>query len=151
MTTTKEDAARQSAPVLTSAEGSPRSPQPDGAATPGPWLASNRMSRTHNHPERFWERHIHAADDLTLVGTASGASPDEAEANAELIVRAVNSHADLLAALKAVTEHMDRAGGDCDGMPECPWCRSGPDGEDHAANCELLMARAAVEKAEGRV
>jgi hypothetical protein len=58
---------------------------------------------------------------------------------------------ELLDALKALAEHMDRAGGDRDGMPECPWCKSGgPDGDEHAGNCELVAARAAIAKAEGR-
>lgn len=53
----------------------------------------------------------------------------------------------LVSALRALTEGMDRAGGDRDGMPECPWCHSGPgmglsdDGESHTADCELLKAR----------
>jgi len=48
----------------------------------------------------------------------------------------------LKAALKAVTDDMDRAGSDSYGMPECPWCWRGPDGDEHNADCELLAARA---------
>lgn len=54
----------------------------------------------------------------------------------------------LLEALKALSVHMDRVGGDRDGMPECPWCKHGPDGDDHAGNCELLAARDAITEAE---
>ena len=50
----------------------------------------------------------------------------------------------LAEALEKVTERMDRAGGDRDGMPECPWCRCGPDGDNHSPGCELDMARAAL-------
>ena len=57
---------------------------------------------------------------------------------------------DLLDALFALTDHMDRAGGDGYGMPECPWCRSQRDDNGHAAGCELIAARAAIAKAEGR-
>jgi hypothetical protein len=53
---------------------------------------------------------------------------------------------DLEGALKAVTEHMDRAGGDGYGMPECPWCRAqgSRDGDEnyHNGDCELAAARA---------
>lgn len=64
--------------------------------TPGPWLASNRTSKTHNHPERHWERHVHTSLDLVLIGTASGATQDECEVNARLIAAAP----DLLEAAK---------------------------------------------------
>lgn len=68
------------------------------------------------------------------------------EANAHLVAAAP----DLYAALTALAAHMDRAGGDADGMPECPWCGFGPDGDDHAGNCELVAAREALAKAEGK-
>lgn len=74
---------------------------------------------------------------------------------AEWIQRAAEdaaaSQRELLEALKAVTEHMDRAGGDAHGMPECPWCKAGPEYDTtHAGDCDLLKARAAIAKAEGR-
>jgi len=49
-----------------------------------------------------------------------------------------------LAALEQCLNGADRIGGDRDGMPECPWCRSGPDGDDHADDCDLVKARAAL-------
>jgi hypothetical protein len=63
----------------------------------------------------------------------------------------LDARRELLVALKAVTEHMDRAGGDGYGMPECPWCQSQrQDVEEHDADCALMVARAAIAKAEGR-
>lgn len=56
----------------------------------------------------------------------------------------------LKAALQDVTIGMDRAGGDRDGMPECPWCQSQGRPEDaeegyaHDVDCSLMMARAAL-------
>jgi hypothetical protein len=55
----------------------------------------------------------------------------------------------LTAALRAVTEHMDRAGADGYGMPQCPWCwcsfDTRRDGEiPHNGDCELVKARAAL-------
>lgn len=54
----------------------------------------------------------------------------------------------LIAHVKALTDNMDRAGGDGYGMPECPWCRAqdSRDGDDkwHHGDCELAAARAAL-------
>lgn len=56
----------------------------------------------------------------------------------------------LKVALQDVTIGMDRAGGDRDGMPECPWCQSQGRPEDaeegyaHDVDCSLMMARAAL-------
>ena len=90
---------------------------------------------------------IYAADGRSIADV-------DGSANAEFIVRCVNSHDDLLAALKWLAGDMDRAGGDGYGMPECPWCRAqdSRDGDDkwHQHDCELLAARAAIKKAEGR-
>lgn len=57
---------------------------------------------------------------------------------------------ELIAALKAVTEGMDRSGGDRDGMPKCPWCSDGPEGVGHLSGCVLPKARAVIGKAEGK-
>lgn len=50
--------------------------------------------------------------------------------------------------LQAVTDHMDRAGGDAYAMPECPWCHAQEtrEGDDkwHQSDCELAIARAAL-------
>jgi hypothetical protein len=70
--------------------------------------------------------------------------------DARFIVRACNAHDELVAALRAVTEDMDRAGGDGYGMPECPWCGWASDDGEHAVDCSLLKARAALSKAESR-
>jgi hypothetical protein len=74
------------------------------------------------------------------------------EANREFIAHAREDVPALLsaleatgAALRAVTDHMDRAGGDRYGDPECPWCLAQHDDDDaHNADCELLKARAAL-------
>lgn len=59
-------------------------------------------------------------------------------------VSAVAAERDRLkAALLDVTIGMDRAGGDRDGMPECPWCQSQGD-YDHSGDCALVAARAAL-------
>ncbi len=52
----------------------------------------------------------------------------------------------LQSALKAVTDDMDRAGGDGYGMPECPWCHAQTDDPEyqHKADCELAAARAVL-------
>ena len=63
-------------------------------------------------------------------------------------------------ALRAVTDRMDRAGGDGYGMPECPWCHRDGNGLDengnplheeecHDADCELLAARRILAGARG--
>lgn len=62
----------------------------------------------------------------------------------------------LKAALQDVTIGMDRAGGDRDGMPECPWCQSQGRPEDaeegyaHDVDCSLMMARAALTPHQGQ-
>lgn len=63
-------------------------------------------------------------------------------------IRAVNSHQALVEALRALTEHMDRAGGDAHGMPECPWCHADSNDNEHRGECELVQARAALAQAE---
>lgn len=55
---------------------------------------------------------------------------------------------EMVEALRAITAHMDRAGGDAYGMPECPWCKAGPHGDDHRGDCELSKAREVLAKAE---
>jgi hypothetical protein len=55
---------------------------------------------------------------------------------------------ELYDALKALAFGMDRAGGDAHGMPECPWCKAGPDGDDHRGDCELAQAREVLAKVD---
>jgi hypothetical protein len=47
-----------------------------------------------------------------------------------------------LAVIRSALDGMDAAGGDRDGMPECPWCRS--DGSYHTEGCALVAARLAL-------
>lgn len=110
------------------------------AHTPGPWRAS-------------WGRYLPILAIINgkdaQIGRAESfgqISDAECEANASLIAAAP----DLLAALKAATEHMDRAGADGYAMPECPWCHSQREDNEHNADCEVLIARAAIAKAEGK-
>lgn len=76
---------------------------------------------------------------------AGGELDDHAEANARLIAAAP----EMLAMLREITVGMDRAGGDGHGMPECPWCKAGPDGDDHHGDCELRIARELIARIEG--
>jgi hypothetical protein len=50
----------------------------------------------------------------------------------------------MLMALKRVTDHMDRAGGDGYGMPECPWCKVQDEDRPHLPECELMLARQVI-------
>jgi hypothetical protein len=77
--------------------------------TPAPWrlamskdiLGQPRIATycTHNSPDRFWETSI--TSDFGFVATAKGATPEEAEANAALIVRAVNGMEGLALGIEA--------------------------------------------------
>lgn len=133
----KDDQGAQGATADASAGSIDREQRPHAAPTftPGPWKLVGRevLGRAFNGA---W----------CLICKVSGGTPQHADNNARLIAAAP----DLYEALKAITAHMDRAGGDADGMPECPWCKAGPDGDDHRGDCELLTARAAIAKAEGR-
>ncbi len=99
--------------------------------TPGPWA---------------WLR-----NSCTLIGDREGhvLSIDLPEFIHEADKRLIGAAPELLDALKAVTDQMDSAGGDRDGMPECPWCNT-QDVVRHAGDCALLIARMAIAKAEGR-
>lgn len=109
--------------------------------TPGPWFVFAGREGIFNNCDVIVSAHVEDA-----IVCAMGHDMPEIASNARLIAAAP----ELLAALKAVTEHMDRAGGDAYAMPECPWCKAGPDGDHHGSDCELVAARAAIAKAEGR-
>ena len=111
--------------------------------TPGPWVI---------------EPHADDAEHLSITAMAQDWIADcnlgdhrldENEANACLIAAAP----DLLAALKAVARVTDMTV--CtrgqDGDPACHWCGEYADDRDtHRHNCALLLARAAIAKAEDR-
>jgi hypothetical protein len=86
------------------------------------------------------EQHFITSDDGRIAnvlsprypGNASGEAFEEGCANAELIVRAVNSHADLLAALEGLLADVDNPASDTEP-------------ESH------MRARAAIAKAKGVV
>lgn len=108
--------------------------------TPGPWVVGDES----------WEGDgaggivVEAQDGLMVAlvycptdrGEPENATPTD-RANAEFIVRAVNSHADLLAALEALMEIQDCTG-DC-------WCVEA----GNPGTCEACRARAAITKARG--
>jgi len=61
-----------------------------------PWRV-DLVYETHNHPTRYWEVSIRSGEEI--VAYAAGATQEEAEANAALIVRAVNCHDELVRSL----------------------------------------------------
>jgi len=53
----------------------------------------------------------------------------------------------LIRETHAALDGMDQAGGNGQGMPECPWCQAQPDYDDmvrHAHDCRLFTTRAAL-------
>lgn len=139
------DLSRQSPSVLTSPAGSPRSPQSDGAATSLPW--------TLGHTDGIGLRGVlFVRDSAGRVVANCEAERDpnkslvfvrpfkEDKANAELIVKAVNSHAELLAALKAMVACCTNSEGAVSPEPH--------DRGEWLDN--MLNARAAIARAEGR-
>lgn len=95
--------------------------------TPAPWtLENNQIFGTCNDkPTAF------------PVAICQGGTRDEADANAALIVRAVNSHADLLAALQAFVCDMDITGRWTTGVPVT------------INSAHIAAMRAALKKAQG--
>jgi len=91
---------------------------------------------------------VHEAEDRLIVDAGGY---DVAEATyveyAEFIVRACNSHADLLAALKESqwAPHCRTTGGEDWYWHECPCCGADQD-DGHDEDCKLA---AAIAKAEG--
>jgi hypothetical protein len=103
------------------------------AHTPGPWRACvwDPMERPHVHADLPGERVCNFRRDLPLTA-----------ADAHLIAAAP----DLLAALRrlvAVTEQYHSED------PDCSVCH-GWRPDEHAEDCDLTIARAAIAKAEGR-
>jgi hypothetical protein len=107
------------------------------------------MHRT-NEPESplpwsVFDREVIALDDSHVADGGFSAVDD-----LDYIVTACNAYPELVAALKAITEDMDRGSRDSSGATECPWCYRDSIGTDHDADCKLLIARAALAKAEGQ-
>jgi hypothetical protein len=143
---TNDDSSRQSAPVLPSPTGSPRSPQSEGAVhSPLPWAVADGV---------VVSTPIDAVEMVTLKGEDTprvhhtglvaivyghhvgpqGARVFTHDGNMDFIVRAVNSHADLLAALKAIARiHYNRL-----------------DAESGSLTEHVEIAEAAIARAEGR-
>lgn len=74
--------------------------------TPGPW---DWMAVSANASGGF---HLYLIDAARRKIAALWGGAEEKQANAALIVRAVNSHADLLAALRAAVKTIASIGGD---------------------------------------
>lgn len=84
------------------------------------------------------------ADLVAGICNHNGLTPDQTEANAAFIVRAVNNHAKLLKALVGLLA-ATKAG--CRG---CPACGCGPhEGERrHYEPCSVTIAEAVIEEAQ---
>jgi hypothetical protein len=107
--------------------------------TPGPWVVhADGVLVLGAGPKR-----------QAIVDCETSASPNLPQAERKANARLIAAAPELLAALKSLEADMDRAGGDACGMPECPWCKAGPSGDEHRGDCELLAARAAIAKAGG--
>ena len=103
--------------------------------TPGPWRADGK--RILADIERG-EYRVFAIAYLNVLDPNH-----EAKANAGFIVRACNSHDDLLAALKLLLDQEQNLAG------ECGWCFRSPFGHCERATCPGVIARAALAKATG--
>ena len=102
-----------------------------------------------NTPEAQRTEHIRALEafaQLAMGASTKAALLAGADALRQQAERA--SPSGLLKALKSVTEHMDRAGGDAHGWPECPWCHADSEGNGHRGDCELVTAREVIIEAE---
>lgn len=118
--------AAKAAETLSVPAGDQRAENAEPKHSPLPWSFDGDWNRIPT---------IFAADGRTMVATVEkgtcshDARPSpERKANAELIVRAVNSHADMLAALKAIADYYD---------------------EDDILRGDLEQIRAAISKATG--
>jgi hypothetical protein len=96
-------------------------------ATPGPWYTRHGQISSETSP--------HGCTIANCNATAKGISDEEVEANAELIVRAVNSHAELVEALEIIDAAIR--------FPVVTW----PDVEAGRLAALSKLARAALEKA----
>ena len=107
-----------------------------------PWTATHRAGDSSGYGDY---RGIHVAV-IDHQGDNPCVSKATALANASFIVRAVNNHEALLAALKMLVydgEHMQ----DCGAQR---WCDSGPLPPDESqCSCGAVKARAAIAAAEG--
>ena len=102
--------------------------------TPGPWEICK-----HGTPEAFPQYGVYAEGNQNDHVIVKGDNQENAEANAAFIVRACNSHYEMLEALKQYIRYMD-----ANGMPV------GDDDIRILIPSELARnARQAIEKAEG--
>ena len=102
-----------------------------GPATPLPWSVSDEYDHIVRGPNGL------AIFACWFRGHRYAGAPSDAAANAQFIVRAVNSHHDMLAALTTTRELLARY------CPNSPYCA-----EVGCATCRA--ADAAIAKAEGK-
>lgn len=100
--------------------------------TPGPWHSPG-LSEIHDEQHRV----------IAECGTDDEIPGDECQANADFIVRAVNLHAELLAALEALLHEYALAHDDED--------KRGDPYLDFNSWEEVIQARAAIARAKGEV
>lgn len=114
--------------------------------------AEGEVSDRQQQAERLLQRARDEREDAAYwrkAGANSAAVRCDLRANdLEAGASALAREQEMVEALRAITADMDRAGGDAHGMPECPWCKAGPHGDDHRGDCELSKARAVLAKAE---
>lgn len=99
----------------------------------------------HDHPDDF--------SDIIAEIPWQHFNVDEREANAELIVRAVNAHEALLSAAKATQawiECVHPDNGDVHCMLCKTWTDPGPNPPGHLSGCPARELRAAISLAEGQ-
>lgn len=70
----------------------------NNTATPRPWAITERHATQNVRDPMFWEKDVIKGG--IRVAKCAGFGKNEAEANAQLIVKAVNSHEKLVEALK---------------------------------------------------
>lgn len=121
---------------------------PVSKATPGPWVTGSDLENCGGgfniQADTKGESVRIAHTSRVVYGGEELVSEPEAQANAVLIVAAVNAHDDLVAALKQTHEALDTLLAELDGQ-------SGTYGCSRDAGYEALkLAKAAMEKAEGK-
>ena len=111
--------------------------------TPGPWVLAGRYIQG---PEQdIGDGDVGRLNIATCAVDWSSNGDPEQQANARLIVRAVNCHADLVAALEAYEREREDMEDRAPTYPECIECNLGTG--PHKRTCAHHLARAALAKA----
>ena len=118
--------------------------------TPGPWVVERGgelMPPNERLIVAMLGKNENGIQMIRTIGRTYGfAGPDESVANASLIVRAVNCHADLVAALEAYEREREDMEDRAPTYPECIECNlsTGP----HKRTCAHHKARAVLSRAQ---